>query len=1041
MTITSESLADFGVRNITAYATEVNLDRAVPELYDGLKPVFRRVAWSAHAFNPKETVKSAKIVGHCFAAGTKVLKREGQTTVETPIEAIKVGHAVLTDAPCRFANDTPFRLVTKTFVIPQQKLLRVTTTTSTVDCTTDQVFYGADDREIQASKLLVGDKLKTVYCGELTLATVLSVDALTGLHDVYDIEVEQRHRFYANGLLSHNCIGSYHPHGDCLDGDTEFYCLDGKVRTIRDIYESGVDSIDVLSYDSKTGTLVPAVAHSFRIGQRTKKTYQITFSNGTTIEATANHPFFVRGEGWVKAEDLEVGMPMASGGIIMDADYRSICFSNASYRPIYSLVVPDKKLSANQIRHHINHNRHDDRPSNLAILSRAEHAKHHKESYLKGLQLGRDSLFGSPRSKMRQAVKRKNSALMTAYNKALPLIKAVKVVTYLLERNIPVTPENYEAYRAQVMYGATRLGSLQKYGHDLDSVKKIALNGGYKLDTSAAVGFTKGLSKKRHRVPRSLGVKNRSSLLINCSRVITRMYADNAPITWESYEEYRSYYTHEIGGGYGAINGRSVPTRQTLCRHFQTDSFATIARKIAYLGYGVSIKKIAVITYGRAKPMYDFTVDGLQNAIVLLPRKHDGRRVFIVAHNSAAYGAMQTMVNSNVPLLDGIGNWGSLLDPPAAMRYTVCRLSKVGLSVMDSDYLAVTSMVPNYDDTTTEPVVLPAKLPFLILNGAEGIGVGITCSIPTFTVESVVDVLTRLLSGEKLKVTDLARLLKPKQYYGGRLVNSESNKAQWLQLMKTGQASVEFEAPLEVDEAKKQITVGEWPNGLNPEKFVQKVRAMPETQRCYNSKGSTTFVIECKKAYNMVQFHDFVEKVRKLARAKSNYKFNCTHRVAKTEDGITTYQTQFLKLSVGQFIVQWLKLRIELEKRVINYRIAREQKAIDYSNLLLYASTKLDVIFKALRSSDAVAYMVRNMDVDETQAKAILELKVRQLSKLDQAEIKQKLAAQKKRMTELQANLKRPKNSVKKEMQSLLTLVKEDAILRDKKDNQKLIVK
>ena len=622
MTITSESLADFGVRNITAYATEVNLDRAVPELYDGLKPVFRRVAWSAHAFNPKETVKSAKIVGHCFAAGTKVLKREGQALVEAPIESIKVGHAVLTDAPCCFANDTPYRLVTKTFVIPQQKLLRITTTLSTVDCTTDQVFYGADDREIQVSNLLVGDKVKAIYRGESILATVLSVDALDGLHDVYDIEVEQRHRFYANGLLSHNCIGSYHPHGD-----------------------------------------------------------------------------------------------------------------------------------------------------------------------------------------------------------------------------------------------------------------------------------------------------------------------------------------------------------------------------------------------------------------------------------QACYGAMVTMVNSSVPLLDGIGNWGSLLDPPAAQRYTVCRLSKVGQAVMDSDYLAVTSMVPNYDDTTTEPVVLPAKLPFLILNGAEGIGVGITCSIPTFTVESVVDVLTRLLSGEKLKVTDLARLLKPKQYYGGRLVNSESNKAQWLQLMKTGQASVEFEAPLEVDEAKKQITVGEWPNGLNPEKFVQKVRDMPETQRCYNSKGSTTFVIECKKAYNMVQFHDFVEKVRKLARAKSNYKFNCTHRVAKTEDGITTYQTQFLKLSVGQFIVQWLKLRIELEKRVINYRIAREQKAIDYSNLLLYASTKLDVIFKALRSSDAIAYMVRNMDVDETQAKAILELKVRQLSKLDQAEIKQKLAAQKKRMAELQANLKRPKNSVKKEMQSLLTLVKEDAILRDKKDNQKLIVK
>ena len=70
MPIKTESLSDFGIRNISGYATEVNLDRAIPELYDGLKPVLRRVAWSMNFFKSGDAVKSAKVVGHCFAAGT-----------------------------------------------------------------------------------------------------------------------------------------------------------------------------------------------------------------------------------------------------------------------------------------------------------------------------------------------------------------------------------------------------------------------------------------------------------------------------------------------------------------------------------------------------------------------------------------------------------------------------------------------------------------------------------------------------------------------------------------------------------------------------------------------------------------------------------------------------------------------------------------------------------------------------------------------------------------------------------------------------------
>ena len=406
----------------------------------------------------------------------------------------------------------------------------------------------------------------------------------------------------------------------------------------------------------------------------------------------------------------------------------------------------------------------------------------------------------------------------------------------------------------------------------------------------------------------------------------------------------------------------------------------------------------------------------------------------------AAYGAMQTMVHHNVPLLEGIGNWGGLLDPAAAARYTNVKLSKLGASVFDSDYLSVTDMVPNYDNTQKEPVVLPVRLPLLVLNGADGIGVGITCSIPTFTVESVVEVLTKLFSGSKLEPKDYAQILKPKQHWGGHLVKSAANKKAWIELMETGKAKVLFESTLTVDEAKKTITISEWPAGLSVEKFVQKVRLFPECQRCYNSKGSVTFTIECKKTYNLPQFQAFVEKVQKLTRVAASYKLNVTHRVSRTEDGVTSYNTEFLALSVAEFFMRWCRLRLQLEKRCLEFRIARQEKLIAYSKLLIFACSKLPVIFKALKVKDSAGYLVDNLGITLEQANQILDLKVRALSKLDQSALKAKLREQESVLKGLNFDYRHPKKKLVKELPDLLTLIREDTRTKDKRFNQQLTV-
>lgn len=131
--ISDKSITEYSTKAMTRYATAVNLDRAIPELFDGLKPVARRVAWSATSFKGGP-VKSARITGHCFAKGTLVAFAAG---CQIPIENCRVGDEVLTDIG--------YSYITRTFVNHNCDLYRIQLSNgSTVDATSDQIFYCVD---------------------------------------------------------------------------------------------------------------------------------------------------------------------------------------------------------------------------------------------------------------------------------------------------------------------------------------------------------------------------------------------------------------------------------------------------------------------------------------------------------------------------------------------------------------------------------------------------------------------------------------------------------------------------------------------------------------------------------------------------------------------------------------------------------------------------------------------------------------------------------------------------------------------------------
>lgn len=399
--------------------------------------------------------------------------------------------------------------------------------------------------------------------------------------------------------------------------------------------------------------------------------------------------------------------------------------------------------------------------------------------------------------------------------------------------------------------------------------------------------------------------------------------------------------------------------------------------------------------------------------------------------DASVSAAMTTMVHHNTPALLGTGNWGGLLDPAAAMRYTNCRLSHYGETYFDSNYFNkdVVTFIPNYDDTEVEPLVLPAQLPTVLLNGAEGIGVGTTTNIPTFTPESVIKVLTSLLKGEDLSPKDFAKALDYHHKWGGNLINTKENRTAWLGLFTGAKASVKFEATLHIDRDNKALTIDDWPPGLNVISFVNKIRGLKETDRIFNHKGDTGFRIEMRKDHNFTQFDKYVERVKKLAQSRKTFVINVTQRKAKRdEEGELRINTHFLSVSIPVLLKKWLMERLQYEKRSLQHRLNKQQEQIELSKLLIYASTKLDVIFKALRDSDSKAYLVKHLKITGEQADTILDLKVRRLSKLDQEDLKKQLKAQEAFKAQLEQWFKKPKLKLIQDMDAAMA-----AILKDRK--------
>lgn len=389
--------------------------------------------------------------------------------------------------------------------------------------------------------------------------------------------------------------------------------------------------------------------------------------------------------------------------------------------------------------------------------------------------------------------------------------------------------------------------------------------------------------------------------------------------------------------------------------------------------------------------------------------------------SSGPEGMLATFVNSPFPPVLGIGNWGSLIDPPAAARYTEVKLTHFGETFLSKNYLAVVPTVPNYDYKDKEPIYLPALLPNILLNGSVGIGVGLATTLPSFTPDSLFKVLIRLLNKESLTAKDYAKSLVFHDPYGGQVSQTPMNKKNLVSFFSNTSGSVEFFSPFEVNRDAKKIFLSRFAPGINLETLLTRLRAMPEVDKVYSGKG-LSYYIQIKRNVNFNDFDRFITKLQKLTSTQRKFSIYVTERNPDPKNP-DKYTVSFHNLSVPELLMKWLKFRVSLERDSLQYQAGVQEKEIAYTKLLIFACEpkNLDVIFKALRQSDPATYISKQLKITMEQANLILDLKVRQLSKLDQDALRDKLKKQQDWLSQLNTKLKRPAQEVKRFLEQCLT--------------------
>ncbi len=378
--------------------------------------------------------------------------------------------------------------------------------------------------------------------------------------------------------------------------------------------------------------------------------------------------------------------------------------------------------------------------------------------------------------------------------------------------------------------------------------------------------------------------------------------------------------------------------------------------------------------------------------------------------DAAIYDAMVRMAQDfslRDPLVDGHGNFGSIDgDNPAAMRYTEVKLRPLAVEMLEEIRQDTVDFRPNFDGSYDEPVVLPSRVPNLLVNGADGIAVGMATKIPPHNLREVAEALIYLIDRPEASIEALAEHVPGPDFpTAGRILNTPE---ELLQIYRTGEGAVELRGDYAM-EGKSRIVIASVPYMVNKAALVEKIAEHIVNERVPQlsdvrdeSTEDVRVVLELRRGADPEAAIAYLLRHTDL---QKRYHVDMTC-LAPTENPLVPTPK---KVNLGEALRAFLAFRLHVATRRLNYALERLERRIHLLRGFEKLFDALDEAIRLIRASedrkDAAARLMRRFDLDEEQADAILEIKLYRLARMEMEEIRRELADKLTRAADVRAIL------------------------------------
>lgn len=357
--------------------------------------------------------------------------------------------------------------------------------------------------------------------------------------------------------------------------------------------------------------------------------------------------------------------------------------------------------------------------------------------------------------------------------------------------------------------------------------------------------------------------------------------------------------------------------------------------------------------------------------------------------DSSVYGALVRMAQDwamRYPLVDGQGNFGSVDgDSPAAMRYTEARLKKLGEEMMQDLYKETVDFQNNFDDTLQEPTVMPTRIPQLLINGASGIAVGMATNIPPHNLSEVIDACVAYIDNNDIDTAGLMQYVKAPDFPTGGYIYGINGVRE---AYETGRGRVVMRAKAEIEtgDTHDKIVVSEIPYNVNKAELIKSIAEMVGDKKIdgisnindESDREGMRIVIDVKRDANA---SIVLNKLFKMTALQTSFSVNCialVHGRPKT-------------LSLKDCIKYFVEHRHEVVIRRTKFDLRKAQERAHILEGLIIASDNIDEVIRIIRAAktpnDAIANLMERFGLSEIQARAIVEMRLRQLTGLLQDQL------------------------------------------------------